>query len=116
MAESNYSSFDKWIMPILKKMLEEQNTKVSMFILAFKHELLRSSKTKLHISHDGNQSGELFSGHFLAGCSMDSFQDDPPTGPGNQQPGIHLLLGLQSKCCTRCEKQDIKVSFIELNL
>lgn len=85
MSENNYLYFDQWIMPILKEMLVEQNTKVCRLISAFTH--AKNSKTKSHIYHYGRCCG-LRWGHFLSGCSMDSFQDDPPTGQGDQQPRI----------------------------
>lgn len=45
MAETNYVNFDKWIMPILKEMLVEQNTEVCGLVFASIHELLGNCKT-----------------------------------------------------------------------
>lgn len=48
MSENNYLYLDRWIMPILKEMLVEQNTKVCRLISAFTH--AKHSKTKSHKS------------------------------------------------------------------
>lgn len=89
MAEKNYEDFETWIMPILKEMLVEQNTQVCRLSSVFKHDAVRSSTNKnAHLSLT------------FSGSAMDSFQSDPPPGQGNQQPRIHLLLGLQSECCS----------------
>lgn len=87
----NYCKFEDWLMPILERMVDEQDTQV------------RAGDPNLGPLSPGTGSwGSLdtlgppwlgFLSQVPTGPAVDAVPDDRPAGQGDQQPRVHLLLG-----------------------